>query len=647
MMNRTFKTISHTALVALLLAGASGSVLAKTIINEPEISFYPAKTWAIEKSTNSCAIKNQFNNGFLIDFNGTDKWVQGMNIDFQQNVFEKGQSYDVTLNVPGVRSKTFKAQASNTQALAVNMRKDKEFYKALRTASVLDMSMMENEFRFYLTGFSQQAQEFERCMAGATMPEGVQPNTQKFAVNEAKAMEQQEKTGEKGITVSSKDLKMSESADIEATPASASTNNMLAVNAIPYSETTKVGEQIISKKEPNKRFSEQLAEQIKRDPSLVDIEPQKIEPLQVRKALDVPDDIAQMPLVPVPMDKPKDASQMPAVKAAPVEKVAEQADATKEALKQLSEQAPSEEIATADRLTETNIVKNPDAPETAPNALVNTTPQRAPEVIHFDSPKIKVKPDDTALAKANEAPKAVSAMNEAPKPAIKSVDAPAPIKAAMNDKMQAREITPAPVTPLMPTDKMPENNAPDVKTASVEDAATIREPETFKMEPSTIRTSTPSMKINKQISTNQGDFRGEESMELRKQVMKLESMTEQLKAENQALNKELNSSLREGEEERLDIASDNWNLEQATMRYNEAERQLKRMAQQLQGERAKAQAEKRELETMLFDPTVTDQAQLARLAELSNQLQKTQDELRLERERSEERIRALQAQAAK
>ena len=82
------------------------------------------------------------------------------------------------------------------------------------------------------------------------------------------------------------------------------------------------------------------------------------------------------------------------------------------------------------------------------------------------------------------------------------------------------------------------------------------------------------------------------------------------------------------------------------MKFNEAERQIKRMGQQLQKERAKCKAEKQELEAMLFDPQVTSDAQLARLAELESQLMKARKELDDQRAHYEERIRALERRAS-
>lgn len=148
--------------------------------------------------------------------------------------------------------------------------------------------------------------------------------------------------------------------------------------------------------------------------------------------------------------------------------------------------------------------------------------------------------------------------------------------------------------------------------------------------------SSPEMKVNKQVVSADFDltdaqdieparaippsFDNADTAELRKQVALLQG-------ENEALNTELKLALRAGEKERLDVSSKNWNLETATMRYNEAERQVTSLGQQVQKERAQCAFEKKELETMLFDPQVTNEAQLAHLAKLEQQLQAARAEI--------------------
>ena len=136
----------------------------------------------------------------------------------------------------------------------------------------------------------------------------------------------------------------------------------------------------------------------------------------------------------------------------------------------------------------------------------------------------------------------------------------------------------------------------------------------------------------------------EDFIQMRNKISDLEAEVSRLSKENAALDGDLKASLRDAEEERLSVSSDNWNLERATMRFNEAERQIQRLGRQLQAARQQCTSEKQKLETMLFDPQVTEQQQLAKLASLEEQLAKSKSELQSAQRRYEERIRLLEGQ---
>lgn len=103
-----------------------------------------------------------------------------------------------------------------------------------------------------------------------------------------------------------------------------------------------------------------------------------------------------------------------------------------------------------------------------------------------------------------------------------------------------------------------------------------------------------------------------------------------------------NDTLRDEKERKLlRVSSDNWNLEEATRRYNEAEREIRRMASLVDENKSLCAQEKVELEGMLFDPLVTDQEQLARLSNLENKLRTAQDDLQTQRQSYEKQLEEL------
>ncbi len=109
---------------------------------------------------------------------------------------------------------------------------------------------------------------------------------------------------------------------------------------------------------------------------------------------------------------------------------------------------------------------------------------------------------------------------------------------------------------------------------------------------------------------------GDTGQYMNEKVSKMSRKLATLEAKNSALEGELKDSYKATEDERLSISSDNWNLERATMRFNEAERQIDKLGRQLQRQRIAHESEKQELEEMLFDPSVTEASQIAELSRM-------------------------------
>lgn len=136
-------------------------------------------------------------------------------------------------------------------------------------------------------------------------------------------------------------------------------------------------------------------------------------------------------------------------------------------------------------------------------------------------------------------------------------------------------------------------------------------------------------------------------VEMRNRVVDLERQLSSLQKENTDLDAELKSNLKDAADERTSISSNNWDLERATMRYNEAEIQINRLGRQLQSSKSQCDMEKSELKAMLFDPKLTDQQQLAKLSSLEEDLDRTKTDLNVQKRTYEERIRILEEQLNK
>lgn len=97
--------------------------------------------------------------------------------------------------------------------------------------------------------------------------------------------------------------------------------------------------------------------------------------------------------------------------------------------------------------------------------------------------------------------------------------------------------------------------------------------------------------------------------------------------DNIALSKQMEEMRRLQEDGSLESVSGDWDLERATKRYNEAEREIKRLGLLLEQQRVAHRQEKSELEQMLFDPAVTEREQRRRLTELELKLEAAERQL--------------------
>ncbi|MCI5061296.1 MAG: hypothetical protein MRY79_09565 [Alphaproteobacteria bacterium] len=105
-----------------------------------------------------------------------------------------------------------------------------------------------------------------------------------------------------------------------------------------------------------------------------------------------------------------------------------------------------------------------------------------------------------------------------------------------------------------------------------------------------------------------------------KRIREYEKRLEAAQQDNLMLSRELEELRRMKEDVSLKSVAGDWDLEKATMRYNEAEREIKRLGMLLEQQRSIHRQEKGELEQMLFDPAVTEERQRQRLAELETRL---------------------------
>lgn len=220
----------------------------------PEIYFYPSGQWQMDSVMGehdglphqTCSINAAFNNGFFMQINGDKDWVKAMDIDFQQNIFEAGQLYDISLSIPGLNTQNLKAQATSAHNLNIGLSESDSFYKDLRNSSVLDFKMDDNFFRFYMVGLSNEAGSFEKCLAQSTV------TAKQGYVDDVKMMAKQPK--------------------VESTTPSALTTKSSAGQVISSGPSEL--KSLMEKRSKRTRLSERIEAQMQNHPDIVSDEPQ-------------------------------------------------------------------------------------------------------------------------------------------------------------------------------------------------------------------------------------------------------------------------------------------------------------------------------------------------------------------------------------
>ncbi len=487
MLNKT----RHSLLFSVCFAALSITP-ATADTSMPEHSFFPKHKWTVErvqlKSDNapaSCVITNEFNNGYVIQISGHQGGFSNINIDFRQNIFQRGFKYEAKYSVPGVSSALVPTKAFKQNLLVSDLRKKQDFFQDILSAGSVDVQIRDNVFRLYMTGLNAAMKNFTACVSP-------------------------------GITM----------AKVEEPPAPA--DDVLQRVSDVSSQASPI-DQVVKKEKPVIKAPSAMAAVLK--PVQEENGKAGVQKAAVSSVESVKADTAKVALLPAPasVDIPEIIDDITAMN----EKVMEQSDPVKA-------HATAKASVHADQQASSTSIKSP-SPVYTRDKIVHE------HVVDF------TKPQKVAQV------------------AREDIDA-----------VQSAAIQPA-------------------AGASADHMAKVAD-----------------------------------------KVQALESQIMRLKRENEMLDEELKNVLADAKAERLDVASDNWNLEKATMKFDEAERQIMRLGRQLQSHRAACDLEKAELERMLFDPQLTDQKQIAKLTSLEAALLKAENNLARQQQRYEERIRLLE-----
>lgn len=122
--------------------------------------------------------------------------------------------------------------------------------------------------------------------------------------------------------------------------------------------------------------------------------------------------------------------------------------------------------------------------------------------------------------------------------------------------------------------------------------------------------------------------RSPETDSLRANLQESRQQLDRLLDENAALSADLEKLRNNADQQVASATSGDWNLEQATRRYQEAQREIRRLGSLLEQQRGKCEAEKKDIEYMLFDPEIADREQISQLQSMEAELIEAKSRIR-------------------
>jgi hypothetical protein len=272
--------LRKTLLTSVFAGLLSGGVLMahNAQAGAPELYFHPTKAWNVIQRDEGCIAQNEFNNGFVLSFSGTTQWVNALDVNFRQNAFKQGDAYKVSISVPGLASTTVRAPAVSGDTIRIDLKSHKELYKKMRLSGVVDMTIEGNDFRFYLTGFTNSAIQFERCMSGGAIRHATSSDDALIA----------KVPQDKPLVASAQKLT---NTDME----NYMTNEAMALEAQTKAQTASAVEA------PRQRLSEKLATEINNNPESIAMDrgAPSSAVVAAEDTLDIPDADILQPVAPV------------------------------------------------------------------------------------------------------------------------------------------------------------------------------------------------------------------------------------------------------------------------------------------------------------------------------------------------------------
>ena len=670
-MRKSLLIVSSLALTTGLLSAGAGAQ------DKGIQSLTPKSGWSVARFDNDpnnkyCALSRQYDNGLILTLgrNATEEY--SLAIDFQAAKLNTEKAYGLTLQPSQGQIRAYEMLPASERAMVVRLGYDDSFFKALESSGVLKAELDGTNYEFSTPDFASGRADLDNCLEGlrgksptkvakgfsaekvtdAPPIKEVPAQTQEVVVKppvvekpkvETKVAEAAAAAPRKPVIIEKVEQKVAEQPIAETKPMPAPTvkvvKEILTEEPVKPEPVKKVAE--VSRSQPPAKSIEitrveppktapvktEVVEQKKADAPPQKLVSKKTEmaPATIRSnndALLKRAGISKDPSVSVTPSPPKASVRQTSLQKEQRDAL-EQLKAENERLgKALQAQVAKPETKAVDRSDEVAALQSQIAKLQSDLTAAKTSTGPIDAKLKADAEKLRLENEQLKLA-----------MKEAQKTPVSKMVSEEP---AVDTKLVKQlEDLKAENTRLSAALQGQEKKLASFDASSPEaekDLAEMRK-KLAEMEEENKKLYLDARDARSQIDTAAIETGNQALKKIREYERKLEAA----QIDNLALSKEIEGLRRKQEDVRLSEVAGDWDLEKATKRYNEAEREIKRLGMLLEQQRVAHRQERGELEQMLFDPAVTEQEQRRRLTELELQLAAAERELQAAGKRLPER----------
>lgn len=644
---------------------------------EQTAALQPVASWdvnALGKGAQSyCAMSRAYQEGLILTLGQNQGKEYSLAIDFQDARLNTSQSYKVTLQPGPGQVRAYQLRAASQRALVVRIGNDSSFFDALKQSKNLKAQINSQSYSFDLSDFDQGHSKLNNCMAGlgdtsTQMASNVDvPKPEKIDAEKTQAPIIPSKTEEK--TLETPEPKIVERVVAAPAPEIEKVVTEAPEKAVPIASASapvklKKPSEAEAQKEKAEAAANVAATKVSKykpvDLSRSDAEPLKsrsniVSRQSVSSEIDTASNVPKPSILTerpeLPAEKPKAIPQQKPARAIPKPEViaSKIVEAPEPVVEKTAPPAPEPIVQKEKPTAEKPASEKPDAQVASVGKTVSPrqpvdvkrTTDSQPRV--WNNTMEKRQQDEIERIKAEN-----KRLNEALRTQIKNSLASAP-SAAKEDNSQVSELREqiakleAELAKKSNTDDFvsPEMQA-EIKMLREQNKNLVRslKSQETKMDSFDAKSPNASAELEKMreevaLLKQQNERLSKEAMKANNQIdgarmdagttalEKIKDYEKRLAAareDNLALSREIEAMKNRKDEVTLAAASGDWDLEKATRRFNEAEREINRLGMLLEQQRAAHREEKAQLEQMLFDPAVTETQQRRRLVELEAKL---------------------------